>query len=83
MLVVAPQEVADELADVHAAAWPMEYMEGEGGSRRMLLCVEVTECLRWSVQVVAAVVAAEGEFAREVDVVAEMVGEMGVVIMVS
>lgn len=49
----------------------------------MLLCVEVTECLRWSVQVVAAVVAAEDGFAGEVvDVVAEMVGGMGVVIMV-
>lgn len=83
VLVVAPQEVADELADVHGAAWLMEGAEGEGS--QMLLRVEIQGCLGWSARVVAAVVVVvEKEFGEEVvQVVAEMVGEMGVVVVVS
>lgn len=39
VLVVAPQEFADELVDVHGPGWIMEGAEREGG--QILLCVEV------------------------------------------
>lgn len=87
VLVVAPGDVLQELADLYGAVW-LAHGVPLGSVRMLLVGLEegvVEEGLGWSVQLVAGVVVVDEDEDEEgvVDVVAEMVGEMGIVVVVS